>query len=400
MHSYASKTLLSAFVGAATVAAHGHVTNFVIDQNSYQGYDVFTFPYMSNPPAVAGWTESATDNGFVAPNAFQSGDIICHRSATNAKAHAVVAAGDTIMLHWDGWAESHHGPVIDYLANCGDSCETVDKTTLEFFKIDEVGLIDGSSGPGTWGSDELRANNNSWLVTIPGGIAPGFYVLRHEIIALHSAYQADGAQNYPQCINLQITGSGTDRPAGTRGEDLYNANDAGILFNIYRSMSTYPVPGPTLYSGAVKVPSQTQIAITASASAITGSATGVDKPTTTANSMPTTTAYATGSAKPTTTADATGSDKPTTTANSKPTTTAYATGSAKPTTTADATGGDKPTTMATYKAYSSSKSPSQLTTTIATTAANATTTATQATATGGGRQTCFGPRLHARDLTL
>ncbi|KAK3945495.1 glycoside hydrolase [Diplogelasinospora grovesii] len=272
MPSFTSKTLLTAVAGAASVAAHGHVNNIVINGVSYQGYDPTSFPYMSNPPTVVGWTASDTDNGFVAPDSFGSADIICHKSATNAGGHAVVAAGDKVFIQWNTWPESHHGPVIDYLANCGTAgCESVDKTTLEFFKIDEVGLVDDSVVPGTWGSDQLIANNNSWLVEIPPTIAPGFYVLRHEIIALHSAGSTNGAQNYPQCFNLQVTGGGSDAPAGTLGESLYTETDAGILVNIYQSLSTYDIPGPTLISGAVSV-SQTSSVITASASAVTGSA--------------------------------------------------------------------------------------------------------------------------------
>ncbi|KAK4127257.1 lytic polysaccharide monooxygenase [Parathielavia appendiculata] len=281
MPSYTSKTLLSALAAAASVSAHGHVRNIVINGVSYQNYDPTSFPYMQNPPTVVGWAAGNTDNGFVAPDAFASGDIICHKSAKNAGGHAVVAAGDKIFIQWDTWPESHHGPVLDYLASCGDAgCESVDKTTLEFFKISEVGLVDGTSAPGVWGSDQLIANNNSWMVQIPSNISPGNYVLRHEIIALHSAGQANGAQNYPQCFNLQITGSGTAKPAGTLGTALYKADDAGILANIYTSPVTYEIPGPALIEGAASI-EQTSSAITASGTAVTGSATAVPVATTT-----------------------------------------------------------------------------------------------------------------------
>jgi cellulase len=121
---------------------------------------------------------------------------------------------------------------------------------LEFFKIDGVGLIDDTTVPGTWADDQLIANNNTWAVTIPSDIAPGHYVLRHEIIALHSAGETNGAQNYPQCFNLEVTGSGTATPAGTLGTALYTADEAGILVNIYQTLASYLVPGPALYSGA------------------------------------------------------------------------------------------------------------------------------------------------------
>ena len=280
--TFTSKTLLSALAGAATVAAHGHVTNIIINGLSFQNYDPFSFPYQQNPPKVVGWTASNTDNGFVGPESFASPDIICHKSATNAGGHAVVAAGDKIFIQWDTWPDSHHGPVIDYLANCGSAgCETVDKTTLEFFKIDEVGLIDGTTAPGVWGSDQLIANGNAWLVQIPSTIAPGNYVLRHEIIALHSANNLNGAQNYPQCFNLQITGAGTATPQGTLGTKLYTATDAGILANIYNPPLTYTIPGPALIAGASSIP-QAKSTATASATAVTGNA-AVPAPTATSS---------------------------------------------------------------------------------------------------------------------
>jgi cellulase len=273
MPSTSSKTLLAALAGAATVIAHGHVNDIIVNGVFWQGYDPTQMPYMSNPPTVVGWTTEQRDNGFIAPDAFASADMICHRDAKNAGGHAVVAAGDKVFIQWSTWPEGHHGPVIDYLANCGDAgCETVDKTSLKFFKIDEVGLVDGSVSPGTWGSDQLIANNNSWLVEIPPTIAPGFYVLRHEIIALHSANNADGAQAYPQCFNLQVTGGGSDAPEGTAGTALYGANDPGILINIYYPpLSTYIVPGPALYTGAVSIAQAASVA-TATSTAETGSA--------------------------------------------------------------------------------------------------------------------------------
>jgi cellulase len=272
MHSFTSAALLTA-LSATRVAAHGTVLNFVINGLSYEGFDIGVFPYESDPPKIAAWTTPNTANGFISPSQYNSSDIICHENATNAQGYATVAAGDSISLQWSTWPDSHHGPVIDYLANCGDDCTTVDKTTLEFFKIDGVGLIDDTDVPGTWADDELIDANSTWLVTIPTTIAPGNYVLRHEIIALHGAESEDGAQNYPQCFNLQVTGSGTDSPAGTLGTELYTEDEAGILVNIYSSLSTYTVPGPTLYSGAISVTSQISSAITASANATTTAAT-------------------------------------------------------------------------------------------------------------------------------
>ncbi|KAI2629265.1 carbohydrate-binding module family 1 protein [Hypomontagnella submonticulosa] len=262
--------VVAALVSAATVAAHGHVDHIVINGVSYQGYDPTSFPYQQNPPTVVGWATSQTDNGFVEPNSFGNADIICHKTSSPAGGHAQVKAGDSISITWNTWPESHKGPMIDYLAACNGDCETVNKESLEFFKIDEVGLIDDSAQNGFWGSDVLIQNNNTWLVQIPANIKAGNYVLRHETIALHSAGQVNGAQAYPQCFNLEITGDGTDVPAGTLGTKLYNAQDPGIVVNIYTTGLSYTIPGPALIAGASSSVAQSSSAITATGTATAG----------------------------------------------------------------------------------------------------------------------------------
>lgn len=235
---------------AALVAGHGYVSGAVVDGQYYGGYIVTSYAYTDNPPKTIGWSTEATDLGFVDGSSYSSPDIICHKDAKAGAISAEVAAGKEVELQWTEWPESHHGPVVTYLANCNGDCSKVDKTSLEFFKIDEKGLIDGSNAPGTWATDNLISNNNSWTVTIPSDIAAGNYVMRHEIIALHSAGQKDGAQNYPQCLNFKVTGGGNASPQGTLGTKLYKETDPGILVNIYQSLKSYVIPGPALFSGA------------------------------------------------------------------------------------------------------------------------------------------------------
>lgn len=334
-----TSSLIAALASAATVAAHGHVSNIVVNGVSYQGYDPTTMPYMTDPPDVIGWTADDTDNGFVSPSSYGAADIVCHKSATPGGAHVEVAAGDSISIQWDTWPESHKGPMIDYLAACSGNCEDSDKTALEFFKIDGAGYDAASS---TWASDVLIANNNTWLVQIPSSIAPGNYVLRHETIALHSAGSEDGAQNYPQCFNLAVTGSGTEVPAGTLGTELYKIDDAGIVVDIYNGLSSYAVPGPTLIAGASSSVAQSSSAVTASGTATVGSGSGSGATTTAEQATSQDpTSEATSVAQPTSTAEPTTTAQPTTTAPSTLVTATRAptTTTAAPTTTAAAPGG-------------------------------------------------------------
>jgi cellulase len=285
MSSSINNAILATLAAAASVSAHGFVTGVRVNGGAFQqGYDVTSFPYQSSPPAVIGWAT------FVAPDAFTTSDIACHRDGKNAQLSLSVSAGDTLGIQWNTWPESHHGPIIDMLASCGTaSCASIDKTSLEFFKIAEKGLIDRSSAPapGKWADDELLANNLIWDVKIPESLRPGSYVLRHEIIALHSAGQENGAQNYPQCINIDVSGSGNDLPAGVKATSLYTPTDAGILFNIYQPLSSYPIPGPPLASfgggsgsAPVDLPAST-VATQPTASVATSITTAVATPTST-----------------------------------------------------------------------------------------------------------------------
>jgi hypothetical protein len=240
MALYAAASALAFATGAL---AHGHVQTVIADGVSYSG----GIPHGAPADAV-GWSAANQDNGFVEPNSFSSADIICHKSGTPATNHAVVAAGGSVTLQWDTWPESHKGPVIDYLASCNGDCGSVDKSSLSFAKIAESGLNSGSN-PGNWASDDLIANGNSWTVEIPSSVAPGNYVLRHEIIALHSAGNANGAQAYPQCINIEVTGSGSSVPSGSSATSFYTASDPGIQFNLYQDFSSYDIPGPALWQG-------------------------------------------------------------------------------------------------------------------------------------------------------
>jgi hypothetical protein len=234
---FGSSTLVALLAAVSSVAAHGHISQVIVGGTVYPG----AVPGTNNAASV-GWYANNLDNGFVEPNSASSPDIACHKSARAATAFAKVTAGQSIKLQWNTWPDSHKGPVIDYLAPFNTNAGS-----LSFAKIAQKGLISGSN-PGNWAADELVRNGNSWTVTIPSNTAPGQYVLRHEIIALHSAGNANGAQFYPQCINIEVTSGGSVRPSGQPATSFYRANDPGVLFNLYQSFSSYPIPGPALSS--------------------------------------------------------------------------------------------------------------------------------------------------------
>ncbi|KAH9905061.1 glycoside hydrolase [Xylariomycetidae sp. FL2044] len=231
-------------------SAHGYVSGITVNGAGWVDGANPNWYYMPDGTAeqTPGWEALNQDNGFVEPNSFATSDIACHKSATAGATYITANAGDTLTLYWNTWPDTHKGPVLNYLASCDGECTSTSADSLSFTKISEAGLLSGSN-PGTWATDTLIAQNFTSDVVIPSSLAAGNYVLRHEIIALHSAGSANGAQAYPQCLNLQVGGSGaTALPAGELGSELYTATDPGILFSLYGSFDSYTIPGPEVWS--------------------------------------------------------------------------------------------------------------------------------------------------------
>ncbi|CAE6417645.1 unnamed protein product, partial [Rhizoctonia solani] len=120
-------------------------------------------------------------------------------------------------------------------------------------KIDQWGWDKTASPP--WGSDRLAAQGAKWTVKIPASIAPGEYILRHEILGLHVAQAVGGAQFYPHCVQIKLTGSGTKSlPTGVALPGAYVATDPGILtqlwwFSTSNATASYTAPGGGVWTG-------------------------------------------------------------------------------------------------------------------------------------------------------
>lgn len=239
------KSTLAYTLLPALVAAHGHVEKVIADGKEYQGWNA-AFKYQTPIPATVGWQADNLDNGFVTPDRFGTVDIVCHKLGKSNGAYVPVKPGSKVTFKWDTWPISHAGPVQEYIAPVsGDFSSITDPTSLRWTKI-QSGAWKSGSNPGAWVTDDLIKNNFSWDLTIPN-LAPGNYVLRHEIIALHAAGQPNGAQAYPQCINIKVEGSGTQTlSGGMPATSFYKATDPGIVFSLYTSFNSYTVPGPAV----------------------------------------------------------------------------------------------------------------------------------------------------------
>lgn len=124
---------------------------------------------------------------------------------------------------------SPNGCFPSYLAKCANNdCKTFKGDTGNVWvKIEQLSY--NPQGHPPWASDLLREQGAKWSVTIPPKLAPGEYLLRHEILGLHVAGTRMGAQFYPSCTQIRVTQGGTTQlPAGIALPGAYKPEDPGV----------------------------------------------------------------------------------------------------------------------------------------------------------------------------
>ncbi|KAF2204464.1 glycoside hydrolase [Delitschia confertaspora ATCC 74209] len=259
-----SSSLLLLSLLASFTAAHSHVDEIWVNDVHYSGWNPNdpTVPYPNTTP---GWFTTNQGGNPLYPIDANQNQIICGKGGSPANFSASIPAGSTVRPKWwapGDWPVSHHGPVLNYLAACNGPCSKVNPADLKFVKISHKGWINATTySEGYWASDALRDDNNSWNIKIPSGLKAGEYVVRHEIIALHladlgtGAYSTGGAEFYPSCISVKVTGAGTKTIAGGVGaKTFYRGDEPGLLVkNIHTTSdhADYVIPGPAIWTGAL-----------------------------------------------------------------------------------------------------------------------------------------------------
>ena len=146
---------------------HGMLYDIWANGHRYNGWnangDLKAYPF--DTPA---WYTTNAGGGPLHPSDANRPQIVCAKGGSSANISAPVAAGADVRLRWwmvdQPWPVGHHGPILSYLASCNGPCTSVNMETLKFVKLEERGWINGSTYPeGYWASDELVANNGSWL---------------------------------------------------------------------------------------------------------------------------------------------------------------------------------------------------------------------------------------------
>jgi len=124
------------------------------------------------------------------------------------------------------------------MASCGGDCSKFAANNAQWFKIEAEGY-DSSSRQ--WAAAKLISDGASWTFTIPAGLIPGEYLVRNEIIALHSSTP----QFYPSCSQIKVTGSGTHLPSNSDMVSMQTLYKGVTFPNIYTdSTISFTIPGP------------------------------------------------------------------------------------------------------------------------------------------------------------
>lgn len=229
----------------------------------------------------------ASSPSYALPTDYTNPNVMSCEGSANVGAPKTlnVAAGSSFKMFWEGatgelvgqgglsayfpWVHAM-GPVLNYITPCtnGD-CTKFDATNAGWTLLDKSGIdfsqtissslktamtnkpepYHPSSGSGLWAMAKLVQDGSTWDINIPSQLAPGQYILRHEIIAIHNPLgpnPTSGPQHYISCTQLTVTGSGTAKlPAGVKSSTLYDPNGAFAKFDVNSDdPHTFPMPGP------------------------------------------------------------------------------------------------------------------------------------------------------------
>ena len=139
------------------------------------------------------------------------------------------------------WPADHRGPVTVWMASCGSSCSTFKTSGAKWFATDKAGM----NADGSYATDDLIAAGASWTTTIPFNIAPGEYLLRIELLALHSI---GAPQFYPSCSQIRVNGTGDGAPRDGEAAPIQDIYKGYSFPNIWKPGSVFKIAGPAIAS--------------------------------------------------------------------------------------------------------------------------------------------------------
>ncbi|KAJ1558439.1 hypothetical protein HK096_000736 [Nowakowskiella sp. JEL0078] len=213
-----------------------------------------------------------------------------------------VTAGDTVTVHWTNGpgdtnpiGAAHYGPCMVYI---GQGLKPPGWTKIYETTPDSAG---------DWCLNLIGNNANLYTFKVPSALAPGNYVVRIHLTALHAAGSAGGAQFYVRCMDLIVTGSGTSIPPFSDPiPGTWNLTTPGKTASDGASYANYyPSWGGTLWAPSASGSSSTTAGTSASGTTKTTTTTTTTKTVTIPSTSTLTTTSSTSSITSTSTGSST-----------------------------------------------------------------------------------------------
>lgn len=166
-------------------------------------------------------------------------------------------AGNRITFEFHYWADSsqpgaidisHKGPCAVYMKKVGSAIK--DPATGDgWFNIFRD---DYDQNTQKWCTEKLITNNGHLTVTIPHDLAPGAYLVRPELLALHQADKnPPDPQFYVGCAQIFLTSGGSATPSHTVSIPGYvDMSLPAMTYHIWDPKLKLPFPqfGPPTYT--------------------------------------------------------------------------------------------------------------------------------------------------------
>ncbi|KAF3915765.1 Endoglucanase-4 [Dactylellina cionopaga] len=202
------KALFTGLVAASCVSAHGYVRDWLMDGKTYitllpAGDPNYTAPVQGIGRALLNGNYPLLDP--------LSNSMTCNVGAYPAPKYANVTAGSNVTAHWTSWP--HVGPIYTYMAACPNGKNCSDFYGWEkaaWFKIEETGQIpyvaDWNPSGYAWATQKMYDAGMKWTFQIPKCLKNGPYLIRHETMAVQDSNKLGGAQFYPNCAQVWVSG--------------------------------------------------------------------------------------------------------------------------------------------------------------------------------------------------
>lgn len=170
---------------------------------------------------------------------------------------AAAKAGATITFEWRSWPNgekpgsidiSHKGPCAVYMKKVDNATANDIAGGDGWFKIMEDGYDEEKK---EWCTEKLIPNDGHLAAKIPNDLAPGYYLMRPELLALQQANKdPPDPQFYVGCAQLFISSGGSAKPKDTISIPGYvDLQTPAMTYDIWEKSLKLPFPnfGPPVY---------------------------------------------------------------------------------------------------------------------------------------------------------